>query len=238
MPRPLATGRLEVRFIRDPRGGSRRRRRRDGLDGPDARGVRAFRRRRPDPRLPGGGRWPSSRCSPAGGSCRESPAATTQDLLAVGIACATLVSHHPAGRNHPRRAGPRGLCPHRRLGGPHGFPDPRGAGPGRAHAGGAAARLPQPSRGHRALPRHVSSARRQDLPAVLPPLPEPHGRRLVDRRHPGGAAGQPAAQRGGDPRPVRRRGAAPRAPLGAGGRARSTPSPPRRSGRPSSRPPR
>ena len=168
---------------------------------------------------------------------RESRGRHPQDLLAVGIACATLFLTIPADE----------LL----LGGQD---------PGvYLHIAASVARtgsliLDEPdlaalteeerqlvSRNHlgvyRTVPGHVSSARRQDLPAVLPPLPEPHGRRLVDRRRPRGAAGQPAAQRGGGARAVRAGVAAPRTALGAGGGAPARPRRPRSSGRPSSRPP-
>ena len=154
---------------------------------------------------------------------RESKAATLQDLLALCIACATLFLSIPADENLLGGHDP-GVYVHiaatvARTGSLV-MEEPDLAA---LDAGGAPARLPQPRLGHRAVPRDVSPVRRQGLPAVLPPLSEPDGRRLVDRRHPGGAAGQPAAQRGGDPRPVRRRVAAHRAALGAGGRPRPRP---------------
>ena len=51
-----------------------------------------FARRRAAPRLPGGGRGRLRAALAAGGVGREPPAATAQDLLAVGLACATLFS--------------------------------------------------------------------------------------------------------------------------------------------------
>ena len=187
-------------------------------------GVRTVRRHRPDPRLPGGGRGRLRAADRRAGRPGVGVRDYAQDLLAVGIACATLLRLTlPADEMLLGGHRPRGLCPRRRRGGPHRFPDPGRAGPGRAHARGAAARLPQPPRGYEPFPGmflrpdgRISPQFYHLFPSLMAVAWSIGGIRAA-------LLVNPLLNVAADPRPLRARVAAARAPLGAGGRPAARP---------------